>query len=81
VTCLTAVYRGGDAFCELVGTRKKRVMPGAELDKSHIPVDMLTLRLGRGGEILGADEVRGGFLLPGDLATSAIASRHAWTSS
>ena len=43
-------------------------MPGAELDESRIRFDALTLHLGRGGEILGADEVRGGLLLPGDLA-------------
>ena len=43
-------------------------MPCAELDESRIRFDALPLRLGRGGEILGADEVRGGLLLPGDLA-------------
>ena len=42
-------------------------MPGAELDESRVRSDALALRLGRGGEILGADEVRGGLLLPGDL--------------
>ena len=43
-------------------------MPCAELDESRFRSDAPALRLGRGGEILGADEVRGGLLLPGDLA-------------
>ena len=43
-------------------------MPGAELDESRVRSDASTLHLGGGGEILGADEVRGGLLLPGDLA-------------
>src|SRR6201993_5627863 len=43
-------------------------MPGAELDESRSPSDASALYLGWGGEILGADEVRGGLSLPGDLA-------------
>ena len=43
-------------------------MPGAELNEARVRSNALTLYLGWGGEILGADEVGGGLLLPGDLA-------------
>ena len=59
---------GCDALRERVRARKKRVVPGAELDEPGAGSDALTLHLGWGGEILGADEVRGGLLLPGDMA-------------
>jgi hypothetical protein len=43
-------------------------MPSFELDESRLILDTSALDVGWGGEILGADEVRGGLLLPGDLA-------------
>ncbi|HEY6396862.1 MAG TPA: hypothetical protein VIX82_05350 [Solirubrobacteraceae bacterium] len=43
-------------------------MPSRELDESRFILDASALNLGWGGEILGADKVRGGLLLPGDLA-------------
>jgi len=43
-------------------------MPGAELDESRVRFDASALYLSEGGEILGADEVRGGLLAPSYLA-------------
>src|ERR1700710_3325649 len=43
------------------------MVTGRELDDPRLILDASTLNLGRGGEILGADEVRGTLLLPGDL--------------
>jgi len=43
-------------------------MPGSELEESRVRSDASVLHVGRSGEILGADEVRGGLVLPGDLA-------------
>src|SRR3981081_4749040 len=43
-------------------------MPSRELDESRLILDASALDVGWGGEILGADEVRGELLLPGDLA-------------
>ena len=67
-------YGEGDRF---IGVRMGNVfalarefvgMSCAELDESRIPSGASALYLRWGGEILGADEVRGGLLLPGDLA-------------
>ena len=58
----------GDALGERLGAREKWVVAGLELNEPNVLFDALTLHLSGGGEILGANEVRGGLLLPGDLA-------------
>src|SRR5947208_11153597 len=44
------------------------MVAGAELHNSRAWFDSLTLYLGRGCEVVGADEVGGRLLLPSDLA-------------
>jgi hypothetical protein len=59
---------GGEALRERLGPGEEGMVAGLELDQSDVLLDASALHLGGRREVLGADEVGRGLLLPGDLA-------------